>query len=195
MLDLDVQPLPDRRPGVVICAYDAADDLWSPYDEMGVDYWNPPGARSVPVDGGETEALADTLVAHVRGRDCDALLLIGRTRKGSDFRVQMRVENRGLNTHKRLSVVGPGVARSTAPVSEMVRALTDLGLPAEASSEAEDDAGSYLLYRLLAALPDDPDAPAVGLLRVPMDADDRDVRKAIQAVASSMAMRLSHRPR
>lgn len=195
MLDLDVQPLPDRRPGIVICAYDAADDLWDPYDDVGGEYWNPPGARSLPVYPGETESLAEILTTHVRGQDCDALLLIGRTRKGPGFRVQMRAENRAPHTHQRLTLVGPGVARSTAPVSEMIRALTDLGLTAEASSDAEDDAGSYLLYRLLAALPDDPDAPAVGLLRVPIDASDRDTRRAIKAVASSMAMRLSFRPR
>jgi hypothetical protein len=49
----------------------------------------------------------------------------------------------------------------------MVRALNDAGLAAEATSDGEEDAGSYLLYRVLTALPDGSDAPAVGLIRAP----------------------------
>ncbi|HBI18761.1 MAG TPA: hypothetical protein DDY79_05460, partial [Brevundimonas sp.] len=69
------------------------------------------------------------------------------------FRVQMRAENRTLDHKHRLSSTGPGVARATAPVADIVRALTAAGLEADASSEAEEDAGSYLLYRVLADLP------------------------------------------
>jgi hypothetical protein len=35
------------------------------------------------------------------------------------------------------------MARATAPVAEMVRALNEAGFSADASSEAEDDIGSY----------------------------------------------------
>ena len=76
-----------------------------------------------------------------------------------------------------------------------MRALHEAGLKADASSDAEDDVGSYLLYRLLSELPDSPDAPAIGLLRTPLPADEAVVSKGVKAAASAMARRLSPLPR
>jgi pyrrolidone-carboxylate peptidase len=77
----------------------------------------------------------------------------------------------------------------------MVQALRDAGLAAEATSEAEGDAGSYLLYRVLSALPDEADAPAVGLLRAPLSASDAAVQRGVKAAAQAMARHLSPLPR
>ena len=123
------------------------------------------------------------------------MLLIGRTHKSSGFRVQMRAENRALIGGEKLSHTGPAMARATAPVADMVRALTAAGLHAEASSEGEDDIGSFLLYSILTRLPDDADVPAVGLLRAPMDIADEAVQKGVKAVANAMARTLSPLPR
>ena len=181
----------DRRPGIAICTYDSADQGWDLIEDLSGDPWSPVGARTVPVAGGAPEALAATLADHLRKGDCRAVLLVGRTRRADGFRVQMRAENRALDHKARLSSTGPGVARSTAPVADMVRALNAAGLRADASSEAEDDAGSYLLYRVLSDLPDGPHVPAVGLLRVPGPADEAAVRKGVKAAATAMASHLS----
>jgi hypothetical protein len=80
-------------------------------------------------------------------------------------------------------------------VAEIVRALNDAALATDATSESEEDAGSYLLYRILTALPDAADAPAVGLLRVPLTADPVALQTAIRTAASAMARHLSPLPR
>ena len=87
------------------------------------------------------------------------------------------------------------MARATAPVADIVRALNNAGLPAAASSDSEDDAGSYLLYRVLSSLPDGPDTPAVGLLRAPEGEPDDAVQRAVKATAEAMARHLSPLPR
>ena len=145
--------------------------------------------------GNDPDALASTLAAHLGSGDCRAVLLVGRTHKGQGFRVQMRAENRTLDHKHRLSSTGPGVARATAPVADIVRALTAAGLEADASSEAEEDAGSYLLYRVLADLPDGPLTPSIGLLRAPAPANEAAVRKGVKAAASAMASHLTPLPR
>ncbi len=63
--------------------------------------------------------------------------------------------------------------------------------PLHGARDAEDDVGSYLLYRMLAELPDGPEAPAIGLIRAPQPADERLVRKGVKAAASAMARRMS----
>lgn len=182
---------PDRRPGIAICSYDIDDQAWDLIEDLSGTPWSPAGARTVPVAGGDPEALASRLSAHLKNGDCRAVLLVGRTHKAGGFRVQMRAENRALDRRERLSQTGPGVARSTAPIADMVRALNAAGLAADASSDAEDDAGSYLLYRVLADLPDGPNTPAVGLLRAPVPADEAAMRKGVKAAASAMAGHLA----
>jgi pyrrolidone-carboxylate peptidase len=195
MLEFSDGTTPDYRPAIVICAYEAGETGWDPVEDLSGEPWNPPGARTVPVPGGEPETLAATLSDHLGDPQCRALLLVGRTRAGDDFRLQVRAVNRSLDGTHRLDEVGPGVARATAPIADMAGALNDAGLPTHVSSEAEDDAGSYLLYRVLSSLPEGADTPAVGLLRVPEDAADAVVQKAVKTAAQAMARHLSPLPR
>lgn len=195
MLDTKAETTPDQRPGIVICAWDAAEAAWDPIEDLSGQPWSPAGARTVPVAADEPDALASTLSAHLNDQRTRALLLVGRTRRSDGFRVQIRAENRPLDGGARRNRVGPSVARATAPVAEMVRALKEAGLPADASSDAEDDAGSYLLYNVLANLPDGADTPAIGLLRAPAGEDDAAVTRAVKTAAQAMARHLAPLPR
>lgn len=185
----------DHRPAIVICAWDSSEKGWDPIEDLSGVPWSPPGARTVAVPGGEPDALAETLAAHLGDQRCRALLLVGRTRRSPAFRLQIRAENRSLDGVHRLTSVGPAIARATAPAADIVRALHAAGLPIDTSSDAEEDAGSYLLYRVLSDLPEGLDAPAVGLLRAPENVSDADVQRAVKAAAEAMARQLSPLPR
>ena len=193
MLDTIAENQPDRRPAILVCIYEAADPLWDALDGEGG--WTPPGARLRPVGPGEPADLAGLITGQLDHADCRAVLLVGRTRKSDGFRIQMRAENRALTGGKKLSQTGPGLARATAPAADIVRALNEAGLTADATSESEEDAGSYLLYRVLTALPDDVDAPAVGLLRAPSTLNDEQLRLGVHTAAATMARLLSPLPR
>jgi len=185
----------DLRPAIVICAWDADETGWDPIEDLSGEPWSPPGARTVPVAADTPEALALTLSGHLGEGRCRALLLVGRTHRSSGFRLQMRAENRTLNGIERLTADGPGLARATAPAAEIVRALQEAGLTADASSDAEEDAGSYLLYRVLAALPDGANTPSVGLLRASAEQGDAAVQRAVKTAAEAMTRRMSPLPR
>ncbi|RYG19067.1 MAG: hypothetical protein EON96_03700 [Caulobacteraceae bacterium] len=195
MNDIDGPVSVDRRPGIIICAYDGEDEGWDLVEDLSGEIWSPIGARSVPIAAADPDVLASTLAARLGSGECRAVLLVGRTHKGDGFRVQMRAENRTLDYKDRLSRTGPGIARTTAPVADMVRALNAAGLEADATSEVEEDVGSYLLYRVLSDLPDGPLTPSIGLLRAPSPANEAAVRKGIKAAASAMASHLTPLPR
>lgn len=195
MPELASETSPDHRPAIVICAYDADEAGWDPVEDLSGQPWSPVGARTVAIPGGEPDALAETLVAHLADQRCRALLLVGRTRRSAAFRLQIRAENRSLDGVHRLTSVGPAVARATAPAADIVRALTEAGLSVDTSSDAEDDAGSYLLYRVLSSLPEGLDTPAVGLLRAPENEADADVQRAVKVAAEAMARQLAPLPR
>ncbi|WP_332677168.1 hypothetical protein [Brevundimonas sp.] len=195
MPDTAAETSPDHRPGIVICAWDSGERGWDPIEDLSGVPWSPAGARTVPVPGGEPTALAQTLAAHLGDQRCRALLLVGRTRRSANFRLQIRAENRSLDGVHRLTSVGPAIARATAPAADIVRALNEAGLPVDTSSDAEDDAGSYLLYRVLSDLPEGLDTPAVGLLRAPEGRPAADVQRAVKAAAEAMARHLSPLPR
>ncbi|KAK0332575.1 hypothetical protein LTR94_024292 [Friedmanniomyces endolithicus] len=146
----------DKRPGIAICAFDEGEQGWDLVEDLSGEHWSPPGARTVSVPSGEPDALAAALCGHLSSGECRAVLLVGRTHRSSGFQMQMRAENLSLDRKARVSDIGPALARSTAPVAEIVRALNDAGLSALASSDAEEDAGSYILYRVLTGLPDGP---------------------------------------
>lgn len=194
MLEPPDESAPDFRPALIICAWATDEAGWDPVEDLSGEPWNPVGARTLPVAAGEPEALATVLSAHLDDRACRGLLLVGRTRRSDAFRVQIRAENRSLNG-SRLDVVGPGMARATAPVADIVRALNEAGLAADASSDSEEDAGSYLLYRVLSGLPDGRDTPAIGLLRAPEHETDAAVQRAVKAAAQAMAHHLPPLPR
>lgn len=195
MLDTTSETGADRRPAIVICAWDDADAAWDLVEDLSGEPWSPTGARTIAVQAGEPAALASQLGDLVNDTRIRAVLLVGRSRKADGFVLQLRAENRGVHTGERLDKVGPAMARATAPVAEIVRALIDAGKFAETSSEAEDDAGSYLLYQVLTHLPEAADTPAVGLLRVPQDEGDESVRLAVKTAAQAMARHLSPLPR
>lgn len=195
MLDTSAEPPTDPRPAIVICAWDKAERAWDPIEDLSGVPWSPPGARTVHVAAADPEVLAATLSEHLADTRTRALLLIGRTRRSDGFQLQIRAENRTLDGAARMDEVGPGVARSTAPVADIVRALKDAGLDASATSDAEEDAGSYLLYSVLAHLDEAADTPAIGLLRAPVDEGAAAVTKAVKAAAQAMARHLSPLPR
>ena len=195
MLDTIAETRPDRRPALVICAYDVGESAWDPVEDLSGATWSPSGARTVDVPAEEPERLASILSGHLRDADCRAILLVGRTRRSDIFRVQMRAENRALSGGAKLSSTGPALARATAPVADMVRALNEAGLAADASSDGEEDIGCFLLYSILTNLRDDADAPAIGLLRAPVDIGASDVRRGVKAAAGAIAQHLSPLPR
>jgi pyrrolidone-carboxylate peptidase len=190
MADIELTPT-DPRPAIVICAWEAGESGWDPVEDLSGEPWSPTGARTVAVPSDAPEDLASTLSAHLSDQRCRALLLVGRTRRNDGFRFQLRAENRTSDGVRRDADVGPSLARATAPVADMVRALNEAGLAAGATSEAEDDVGSYLLYRVLANLPDGLDTPAVGLLRAPETETDDAMQRAVKTAAQAMARHLS----
>lgn len=193
---METGPRPDRRPAIAICAWDPNFTAWDPVEDLSGDPWNPVGARTLPVPGSSsTEALAAQLSAMIASGECGALLLVGRTAHPDAFRLQMRAENRCLDRSDRLDHTGPGVVRATAPTAEIVRDLTAAGLSALAASDAEEDAGSYILYRILNDLPDGAASPAIGLIRAPSEAPNAKVQAAVKTAASVIARHLAPLPR
>lgn len=193
---MDNRLRPDRRPAIAICAWDPGFTAWDPVEDLSGDPWNPVGARTLPVAGSAgADALAAELSALLARGECGALLLVGRTVHPGAFRLQMRAENRRLDGGDRLDHTGPGVARATAPAAEIVRDMTAAGLKALAASDAEEDAGSYILYRILNDLPDGPAAPAIGLIRAPSDVAEAKVQLAVKTAASAIARHLAPLPR
>jgi hypothetical protein len=186
---------PDLRPAILICAYDIDDPIWDPIEDLSGQPWSPPGARTVTVTADTPEALSTLLSNSLTDPACRGLLLLGRTRQGEEFRIQTRAENRQPGGRDRIDADAPGLARATAPVAEMVRAMNTAGLAVSASSEGEEDDGDYLLFRILNALPEGVDAPAVGLLRAPVGLGDAAVTAGVKAAAGAIALHLSPLPR
>lgn len=186
----------DRRPGIVICAWSPSWTAWDPVEDLSGEPWCPPGARTLAIPGdASADRLAETLTEILTQEDCTALLLVGRTIHSGPVRLQMRAENRRLDAQGRLDETDPGIARVTAPVADMLRDLLEAGVSAIATSDAEEDAGSYVLYRILAELPDTLNSPSIGLLRIPDGESEAAVRTAVKTAASAIARRLAPLPR
>jgi len=194
MLDTLAETHPDRRPAILVCVYETDDPAGDALQDVAASGWHPANARVLPIGSADPDALADRINEGLAEVDCCAVLLVGRTRRSEGFRVQMRAENRALTGGAKISATGPAMARATAPIAEIVRALGDAGLSVDATSEGEEDAGSYLLYRILTALPDATDAPAVGLLRVPTAIDRDSLRTGLRTATAAMARHLSPLP-
>lgn len=187
----DADRADQRLPVIVLCGYDADDEVWDPVEDLSGAHWSPHGALAVNMTPGTPDDLYQALAEQLRDRRCRALLLVGRGRSPDRFTVQLRAENRALSGSGRMNADLPSLARATLPVADVIAALTDAGLKADATSEAEPDAGSYLLFRILAELPDVTEAPAVGLLRVPSDVSLETARKGVKAAASAIAAQLA----
>lgn len=184
----------DTRPSLVICAWSPEETGWDPVEDLSGEPWSPAGARTDPVPAEEPVLLFKALAAKLADRACRALLLVGRAAQGDDFLLQLRAEKRAAPGDIP-DAEGPGVVRATAPAAEMVQAMREAGLPARVTSQAEEDDGSYLLYRILAGVPVEADVPAVALLRAPSGASDAQMRRAVKAAAQAIAGRLSPLPR
>lgn len=185
----------DLLPTLVICAYDVGQTDWDPVEDLSGEPWRPVGARTLPVEADAPDILAARLSSALADPRCRGLLLVGRTAAQDGFRVQVRALNLSLDRTRRHQSVGPGVVRATAPGADMVQALKAAGLAASVSSEAEDDAGSYLLYRILSDLPDGVDTPAVGLLRAPPGVGEATVNCAVKTALQAIADHLAPLPR
>jgi len=186
----------DRRPGIVICAWSPSWTAWDPVEDLSGEPWCPPGARTLAIPGdASADQLADTLTGLLTRGECSALLLLGRTIHSGPVRVQMRVEHRRPDARNRPDETDPGIARVTAPVADILRDLLEAGVSAIATSDAEEDAGSHVLYRILAELPDNLNSPSIGLLRIPDGQSEAMVRTAVKTAASAMARRLAPLPR
>ncbi len=172
--------------------------------------WAPDGATLetdiIPVRwAGAPEAMAE----RVKASGCDGVLMIGVAGKAKTFRVEMRAQNRVGRSRKdaegkawsgeKILPVGPAVARATAPVADMVRAIQRAGYPAEASSDAGDYLCNFTLYRLLVETAAWAWTPAAGFLHVPtkivregkdapLELDD--IERAVKAAASAYALKL-----
>lgn len=195
MFDIHAENAPDRRPAIVVCICETDDPARSLVYEALPALSLAGGARTIPVGPDDPARLADLITATLNKAECRGVLLVGRTRRSDGFRVQMRAENRTLSGEAKWSSTGPAMARSTAPVAEIIRALTDAGQAAAATSDSEDDAGSYLLYRILTALPEDADAPAVALLRAPLAFGPDQVKKGVEIATGAMGRHLTPLPR
>ena len=106
MLDPEVQTSQDRRPGIVICAYEADDAGWDPVEDLSGRFWDPPGARTVAVFADEPDALVSALAEHLRSGECQGVLLVGRSARAPGFRIQMRAENHAPGQKQRLGRTG-----------------------------------------------------------------------------------------
>lgn len=171
-------------------------------DRLRAEGWSPAGldltACSIPVSW--TRSPAEALAAAEAFR-ADAVLLLAATHQGTDFRVEMRAQNRasrrrtdadGLTwSEERILRTAPGVVRATAPVPEMVQALKDAGVAARASSDAGDYVGNLTFYRLIVELGAEPNPRPVGCLAIPAGCDVERATRAVKAAASSFAGYLS----
>lgn len=190
MPDADADRAEDRLPLIVLCGYDAEDEVWDPVEDLSGAHWRPAGARALSLNPDHPDRLYAILAERLEDRRCRALLLVGRSRHAECFTVQMRAENRALTGDGRLNPDLPSLARATLPAADVVAALNAAGLKAQATSEAEPDVGSYLLFRILAELPEVTEAPAVGLLRVPAEATLDTARRGVKAAAAAVAAQL-----
>lgn len=142
----------------------------------------------------------EEVMAAAQAHRCDAVLLLAASLRTTDFRVEMRAQNKvarrrtdaegRLWEQERILPTGPGVMRVTAPVAEMVQAIKAAGLPVRASSESGDFVGNFTLYRLLAEFGEGA-RRTVGCLGIPMRSDLDEVERAVKAATEAFAGRLS----
>ena len=141
------------------------------------------------------------LRARVLEHGAAGVLLVETHGRGPGLRVALGAGNRRVGSaaglgagapprERRITPLGPGSARATAPVADMLRALAAHGLAAAPSPEPSEERGNYLLYRLLTEVASTSGAPTVGALALPTesaDMHDRAVRAAVLAFADTLA--------
>jgi pyroglutamyl-peptidase len=173
--------------------------------------WAPQGACAhglvVPVRWDQS---AQIIAEAIRASGCDGALLLGVAGKAREFRVEMRAKNQAdrrkpdadgaLWPSGKITPTGPAVARATAPVADMVRAIQKAGYPSVASSDAGDYLCNFTLYRILTETAADARSPAVGFLHVPRsvlrDGEEvlltiADIERAVKAAATAFTHSLN----
>jgi pyroglutamyl-peptidase len=215
MLDAQADAHSLARPGLLMCGFGpfpaAPDNPATRVVEALRDRcWRPLHARiayaTVPtLWRGAAEAVQDAMLS----QRCDAVLMIGVAVKARGFRVEMRAQNRTAASRPdasgavlgrdRIDHTGPGVARATAPVADIVRALRDEGLPVQPSSDAGSYLCNYTLYRVLTGSGESA-APTAGFLHVPQARETAgpdaastlaDIERAVRAAARAFAAALA----
>lgn len=188
-------PEGDRRPCILICNWDPANPAWDLVEDLSGVPWHPDQARSELVAGNtDVVALASDLVSRLQHREARALLLLGPTRYDGPIRLQIRAEI-PKDDGERLDNESPGVVRATAPCADIIHAVSGTKVAIIPTSEAEDDAGSKLLYHIMTGLGDDAETLAVALMRFPRSASEASVSAAIKAAATVMTQHLAPLPR
>ena len=185
-----------RRPCIIICNWDGGEPVWDLVEDLTGVPWAPDNARTELIEGvTDAENLARDLVSRLISHEARALLLIGRTRYEGPARLQIRAELPKTDGH-RLSEDGPGVVRATAPAAAILEAAANAKVALVASSEAEDDAGSALLYRIMTALEDHLETPAIAMIRFPFGMAEPQVAATIKAAATVLTQHftLAQRP-
>ena len=194
MLDALETPSTDRRPGIAIVAWDRGFRAWDPFDSASGQTWHPRGARAITITPADTDDLPATLAKALVGQSLSAILLVGRSNASGTIHIQTRAENRVPGSLDRDDPLAAGVVRATLSTAEILRDLTHEGLSARAVSEAENDAGSHLLFRILSHLPDQGATPPIGLVRLPRDMGPLQVNQAIRTIASTVSRHLPSLP-
>jgi pyrrolidone-carboxylate peptidase len=175
-------------------------------EQLAAEGWTPPDAivrgQVIPVSWASAPKAA---IEAARAIDAHAVLLLATSTQASDFRIEMRAQNRAAKRRAdalgerwkedRILPTGPGVVRTTAPVAEMVQAVKAAGFAVHASSESGDYLGNFVLYRLLAEFGAEGQARPVGCFTIPVrteiDTAVRAAKAAVQAFASSLSVRRS----
>lgn len=179
----------DRRPSIAILPWDKGFRAWDPHDSASGSAWHPSGARIVNLTP-DADDLAQVVTDMVVNQQVAAVLLVGRTSSSGKIHVQTRAENRIPGTLQRDTPLGAGIVRATLSTADVLRDLDQAGLAAHARSEAEDDEGSHLLFRILSQLSDHAATPPIGLMRLPRDMAPAQVNQAIRTVATSISRHL-----
>lgn len=184
-----------RLPCIAICNWAEGPMVWDLVEDLSGVPWNPAHARTQLVEGkSDIQALASELVGKLLSNEVRALLLLGRTRHEGSARLQIRAEVpkiEGLRSNH----LSPGVVRATAPTADILSAVKAAKVPVTASSDAEDDAGSRLLYAVMTALENNPETPAVGLMRFPSTMGEQAVSQAVKAAATVMTQHMAPQTR
>lgn len=189
MLDSAQVSATDRRPVMALVTWDSGFRAWDPHDSTTGEVWHPRGARALTLSG-TPQDLERELIDGLTQHHVSGIILIGRSLDKGTIQIQTRAENRLPGSQERADALGAGVVRSTLTTSEILRDLARENLAARAVSNAENDAGSHLLFRILAQMPHQGATPPVGLVRLPRDMGPEQVQQAIRTVASSVSRHL-----
>jgi hypothetical protein len=185
----------DTRPGLIICVFDDPHPEWDLVEDLSGRLWDPPGARTVSVPFDQHQPLVETLNTRLATPGVRGLLLVGHADQGREVLIPLRAMNRTADGGARAVDQGPGVARATVPAAEMIRALARIGVTAHTTQDDAEGTGGFLLYSVLASVPDDVLAPSVGLVLLPPDLAPEGRREAVMAAATAVATSLAPLPR